>query len=65
MHREHSAYSNPTCALRAPFASDTFHLFFDVCRAKEVSTRTPNEHSGDNPNVLTKQLTRTHCVRVK
>ena len=25
MHREHSAYSNPTCALRAPFASHTFH----------------------------------------
>ena len=26
MHREHSPYSNPTCALRAPFASHTFHF---------------------------------------
>ena len=65
MHREHSAYSNPTCALRAPFASPTFHFCFDLCRAKERSTRTPNEHSGDNPNVLTKQPTRTQCMRVK
>ena len=59
MHREHSTYSNPTCALRAPFASHTFHLGFDLCRAKEVSAQTPKEHSGDNPNVLTKQPTRT------
>ena len=44
MHREHSAYSNPTCALRAPFASHTFHSRFDLCRAKEMSSRTPNEH---------------------
>ena len=49
MHREHSAYSNPTCALCAPVASHTFHPSFDLCRAKEVSTQTPNEHSGDNP----------------
>ena len=65
MHGEHSAYSNPTCALRAPFALHTFHFCFDLCRAKERSTRTPNEHSGDNPNVLTKQPTRTQCIRVK
>ena len=65
MHREHSAYSNPTCALRAPFASHTFHSCFDLCRAKERSTRTPSEHSVDNPNVLTKQTTRTQCMRVK
>ena len=32
MHCEHSAYSNPTCALRAPFASHTFHSCFDLCR---------------------------------
>ena len=38
MHREHSAYSNPTCALRAPFASHTFRSCFDLCRAKKRST---------------------------
>ena len=65
MHREHSAYSNPTCALRGPFASHTFHSCFDLCRARERSTRTPNEHSVDNPNVLTKQPTRTQCMRVR
>ena len=65
MHREHSAYSNPTCALRAPFASHTFHSCFDLCRAKERSTRTPNEHIVDNPNILTKQPTRTQCMPVK
>ena len=64
-HRKHSAYSNPTCTLCAPFGSHTFHLWFDLCRAKEVSTQTPSEHSGDTPNVLTKQPTRTQCMRVK
>ena len=64
-HREHSAYTHPTCALRAPFASHTFHFCFDLCRAKERSTRTPNKHSGDYPNVSTKQPTRTQCMRVK
>ena len=65
MHREHSAYSNPTSALRAPLALHTFHSCFDLCRAKEMSSRTPNEHSVDNPNVLTKQPTRTQCIRVR
>ena len=65
MHREHSAYTNPTCALCAPFARHTFHSCSDLCRAKERSTRTPNEHSVDNPNVLTKQPTRTQCMRVR
>ena len=65
MHREHSAHSNPTCTLRAPFAMHTLHFCFDLCRAKEVSAQTPNEHSGDNPNVLMKQPTRTQCMRVK
>ena len=59
MHAKHSAYSNLTCALCAPLASHTFHLCFDLCGAKEVSAQSPNEHSGDNPNVLTKQPTRT------
>ena len=65
MHRKHSAYSNPTCALRAQFASHTFHSCFDRCRAKEMSARTPNEHSVDNPNILTKQPTRTQRMRVR
>ena len=65
MHREHRAYSNPTCALRAPFASHTLHSFFDLCRAKEMSAGTPNAHSVDNSNVLTKQPTRTQCMRVR
>ena len=64
IQREHSAYSNPTCALRARLASHTFHSCFDLCSAKEMSARTPNEHSVDNPNVLTKQPTRTQCMRV-
>ena len=65
MHRKHSAYSNPTCALRAPFTSHTSHSCFDLCRAKGKSTLTRNEHSVDNPNVLTKQPTGTQCMRVK
>ena len=65
MHRQHSAYSNPTCVLRAPFASHTFHSCFDLCRAKEMSARTPNTHSVDNANILTKQPTRTQCLRVR
>ena len=64
MNREHSAYTNPTCALCASFVSDTFHFSFDLCRAKEVNTRAPNEHNGDNPSVLTKQPPRTQCMRV-
>ena len=28
MHRQHSAYSNPTCAQRAPFICHTFDSFF-------------------------------------
>ena len=65
MHREHSAYSNPTCALRAPFAPHTFHSCFDLCRARERRTRTPSEHSVDNPNILTKQPTPMQCMRVR
>ena len=51
MHCEHSAYTNPTCALRAPFVPHTLHFCFDLCRAREVNTRTPNEHNGDNPSI--------------
>ena len=52
-------------ALRTPFASHTFHSCFYLCRAREKNTRPPNEHSVDNPNVLTKQPTRTQCVSVR
>ena len=65
MHREHSAYSNPTCALRAPFVWHTFDSLFYLCTAKKVRTHTPNERSGDNPSVLTKQTTRAQCIRVE
>ena len=64
MHREHGALSNPTCALCAPFVSHTFHLSFDLCKAKEVNARTPNESNDDNPSVLTKQPPQTQCMRV-
>ena len=64
MHREHSAYSNPMCALRAPFVSHTFHFCFNLCRARELNPRTPNERSGDNSSVLTKLTTQTQCMRV-
>ena len=62
MHREHSTYSNPTCALRAPFASHTFHSCFHLCRAREKNTRPPNEHSVDNPNVFD-GTTNTNAMR--
>ena len=55
MRREHNAYTNPTCALRAPFGSHTFHFCFNLCRAKEVNAQTPNERNSDNPSTLSKQ----------
>ena len=64
MHRRHSALINPTCALRAPFVSHTLHLSFDLCKAKEVNARTPNESNNDNPSVLMKQPPQTQCMRV-
>ena len=57
MHHEHSAYTNPTCTLRAPFVAHTFHFSFDLCRAKEVSGRTPNERNCDDPSVLNETTT--------
>ena len=65
MHWEHSVYTSPTCALRAPFISHTFHLCFDLYRAREVNAQTANERNGDNPSVLTKLTTRTRCIRVR
>ena len=64
MHREHSAYTNPTCALRAPFVSHTSHFCFDLCNAREVNAQTPNERSGHTPSFLEKLPTRTQCMRV-
>ena len=64
LHREHSALTNPTCALRASFVLHTFHLSFDVCQAKKVNARTPNESNDDNPSVLTEQPQQTQCMRV-
>ena len=60
---EHSASSRPTCALRAPFVSHTFHFCFDLCRASEVNAHTPDERSSGNPSVLTKLPTRKQCMR--
>ena len=51
MHREHSAYSNPTCALRAPVVWHPFDSLFYPCRARKVRTHTSNERSGDNPTL--------------
>ena len=64
MHREHSACSNPTCALCAPFVSHTFDSLFYLCRARMVRTHTPNEHSGDNRSALTKRTPRAQCICV-
>ena len=64
VHREHSAYSNPTCALHAPFVLPTFHVRFDLCRAREVNAQTPNERNGDSPSVLTKLPPRAQCMCV-
>ena len=64
MHGEHSAYTKPTCTLRAPFVSHTFHFCFDLCRAKEVNAQIPNERNGDDPSVSTKHPPRTQCMFV-
>ena len=64
MHCVHGAYTNPTCALRAPFVLHTFHFSSDPCRAKEENSRTPKEHNGDHLSVLTKQTPQTECMRV-
>ena len=64
MHREHSAYSNSTCALCAPFVWHTFDSLFYLCRARMERTHTPSERSSDNPSVLTKRTTRKQCIRV-
>ena len=64
IHREDSAYSNPTCAPCTPSVSNTFHSCFDLCRARDVNAQTHNDRSGDNPSVLTKLTTRTQCMRV-
>ena len=64
MPGEHSAYTEPTCALCATFILHTFHFSFDLCRAKEVNTRTANEHYGEDSSVLTKQPPGMQIMRV-
>ena len=41
MHHEHSAYSNPTCALRAPFVWHASDLLFYLCEAMKVKIHGP------------------------
>ena len=64
MHREYSAYFNPTCAPCAPCDQHTFDSLFDLCRASGVNTQTSDERSGDNPSIVTKLTTRTKCMLV-
>ena len=40
-------------------------FLFLLVQSTKKNTRPPNEHSVDNPNVLTKQPTRTQCVSVR
>ena len=60
MHREHSAYSNPTCAPRALFVWHICDSLFYLCRARRVRTHTPNERSGDNPSMSIQTLSQQH-----
>ena len=62
--REDGAYSNPTCALCAPFVWHTFDSPFCLCRTRMVRTHTPNKRSGANPSILMKRTTQTQCVGV-
>ena len=62
--REHSAYSNPTCALPALFDWPIFESLFYLCRGRRVRTLTPNERSGDKVSVFTKLTPRTQCICV-
>ena len=41
MHREHGAYSNPTCVLCASFVWHTFDESFSLCRARMERSNTP------------------------
>ena len=64
MPQKHSAYSNSTCTLRAPFLWHTTDSLFYLCRARKVRTRTTKERSSDNPSILIKEskLTQFICV---
>ena len=62
MHGEHSAYSDPAGALRAPLVWHVFDSLFYLCRARMVRTLTPNKHRGDNASVLRKLTTRTQYI---
>ena len=39
MHREHFVFSNPTCALRAPFVEHTLQPCFYLCRGNAGVTQ--------------------------
>ena len=43
MHREHFIFSNPTCALRAPFVEHTFQPCFCLCRGNAGVARPPGD----------------------
>ena len=64
MHYGHSAYSNPTCALRAPFVWHTSDSLFYLLRARMMRTQTPNKRGGDNPSLVTKLATRRQSIHV-
>ena len=55
MHREHGGYTNPTCAMRAPFVSHTFHSRFDLCRARGLTPEPPT-----NASVTTLEVSRNN-----
>ena len=41
MHCEHFVFSNPTCALRAPFVEHTFQPCFYLCRGNAGVAQPP------------------------
>ena len=43
MHREHFVFSNPTCALRAPFVEHTLQPCFYLCRGNAGVTQPPGD----------------------
>ena len=43
MHREHFIFSNPMCALRAPFVEHTFQPCFYLCRGNAGVAQPPGD----------------------
>ena len=46
MHRKHFLFSNPTCALRAPFVQHTFQPCFYLCRGNAGDAQPPRNTTG-------------------